>query len=167
LARNDQYRSSGVGDSTLEGGRHTIPGNASSCAGSVGARTTDEHTGQTTAAARHSGQSVTGSFRHRAKYSALQFVHFFCTMTDDSKEETVNQAPISDVERTRILGRLILERIQVLTDARAWGQAAPDVAPVIYTPEIARELHVLEQLRDDWLHEGKRVEGVPKNLPPG
>ena len=55
------------------------------------------------------------------------------------------QAPPSDVERVRVLSRLIHARIAELERAKA--------ARISFTPENARELYVLEELRDSWLLE--------------
>lgn len=62
----------------------------------------------------------------------------------DSPHESINQPPATDVERTRVLASIIERRITELYTARA----RPG-----FTPAHARELFVLEQLRDDWLLE--------------
>jgi hypothetical protein len=66
--------------------------------------------------------------------------------SSDETNERAQQAPASDGERTEVLARLIRDRLEQLTLARAQGTL---------TPALAREFFVLEQLRTDWLEEGR------------
>ncbi len=66
-------------------------------------------------------------------------------MADRDSSEA--QFPPSDVERLEVIARLIQERITTLSTAKTAGS---------FTAQQARELYVLEQLRDDWILEGRK-----------
>lgn len=66
-------------------------------------------------------------------------------MTDDSEgKEREHAEPPTDAERLGVLARLIQGRIHALSSLRSSRQL---------TAAEARELRVLEWLRDDWLLE--------------
>lgn len=65
-------------------------------------------------------------------------------MTDLSRDEPIEQPPPSDVERMQALARLIHQRIAALSTVHHTRS---------FTAAEARELFVLQHLRDHWLLE--------------